>query len=474
VNFCDFEFISKVAQENANEFAYIDETRKVTFAELDIGTRKISQYLKSLSLKENQVVALVLPTYLNWYFTFALHRMGVCVLPKNALSNFAADVIPDYLITLKYHPTFPHEKTILIDSGQMREIEKISIDRHLQGYSNPESPSILFSTSGTSGGVRYIAYSAAMLEKRAVRKSTLDLLGLDFALTLYPFGASQNYWLALKSLIAGRTFYASEFRDFHLPKFVSENPIRTLAASPSQMSGFLDIQGQTGTKLPSLKTIILGGSPPSEQLVKRIHSQLDCRIFSGYGSTEGGGVGYVEITDGIKDSDGFDLVHEDLSLQIVDENDDSLPTKSIGQIRYRRTDMATSYYKNPEASKQFFKDGYFYPGDLGFIDDEDRLHLEGRITDVINLGGVKINPERIEKIALAQLGVRDCAAYGEVSAAGVEELSIALVVDGDFDQAGFEKLMEKKSPHAIRNIKILAEIPRNETGKIRRNLLASL
>lgn len=474
MSFYSFEFISQIAQAHSKDFAYIDETRNVTFLELEIGTRKIARYLKTIGVSQKNVVALILPTYFNWYFTFALHRMGAGVLPKNTYSNFAPEVIPDYLISLKYHPNFPKEKTILIRPDSMHEIENTELEANLEGYLNPEDPARFFSTSGTTGGTRYICYSAGQLEMLSKRQSSYSKVGEDYILSLYPFGAGQNYRLALKSLFAGRTFYGSEFRDFHLPKFLSENPIRTISASPAQISGLLDIQAQTGTKLPLLKTIVMGGSPPSAHLVERIKSQLDCRIFNSYGSTEAGYIGSVEITDGIKDSDGFDLVHEDLSLQIVDEKDNPLPTKSIGQIRYRRTDMATSYYKNPEASDQFFKDGYFYPGDLGFIDDENRLHLEGRITEVINLGGVKINPERLEKIALAQLGVRDCAAYGEVSTAGVEELSIALVVDGDFDQADFEKAMKKKSPHAIRNIKILAEIPRNETGKIRRNLLASL
>jgi acyl-coenzyme A synthetase/AMP-(fatty) acid ligase len=473
VNFYDFTFISKIAQSNAKDFAYIDEKRKVTFAQFDTGTRKIGLYLKNIGLKQDQMVALILPTYFSWFFTFTLHRMGISVLPKNTYSNFALEVIPDYLISFQYHPNFPKEKTILINPDVMRDIENTPEDRSLNGYAGPDSQAIIFSTSGTTGGARYISYTAQILEKRSIRKQTLDFLGLDFALTLYPFSSTQNYWLALKSLLAGRTFYGSEFRDFYLPRFISENPIRTLAASPTQVSGLLEVQAQTGTNFPLLKTIILSGSPPSMQLVERIKSQIDCRIFNSFGSTEGGGVGYVEITEGVEESNGFELIHEDLDLQIVDENDNPLPAMSIGHIRYRRTDMATSYYKNPVATAQVFKDGYFYPGDLGFLDDKGRLHLEGRSKDIINLGGVKINPERIESIALAQLGVSDCAAFAQVGESGVEELCIAVVVESDFSQEIFEKVMEKKSPHTIGQIKIVSVIPRNEMGKIQRNFLFS-
>jgi len=470
MSFYNFEFISQISQTHGKEFAYIDETRKVTFLELDIGTRKLANYLKNLGVRPNAVVALILPTYLNWFFTFALHRMGVGILPKNSFSNFVPEVMPDYLISLKYHPNYPKDKTILVSPESMREIENSKEESSLSGYLNPAHPGRFFSTSGTTGGTRYVCYSAGELEMLSSRQASYSEVGVDYILSLYPFGSGQNYRLALKSMLAGRTFYASEFRDFHLAKFLSESPIRTISASPVQISGLLDLQAQTGTKFPYVKTIIMGGSPPSAQLVERIKSQIDCRIFNSYGSTEAGYIGSVEITDGVNESNGFDLIHEDLDLQIVDENDNPLPAISVGHIRYRRENMATSYYKNPVATAQVFNNGYFYPGDLGFLDKEGRLHLEGRTSEVINLGGVKINPERIEKIALAQLGVNDCAAYAEVGASGVEELCIAVVVDGDFSQEIFEKALSKKSPHAIGHIKVVPAIPRNEMGKIQRNL----
>ena len=160
-----------------------------------------------------------------------------------------------------------------------------------------------------------------------------------------------------------------------------------------------------------------------------------------------------------------------VELQIVDDNDNQLPAMSVGHIRYRRKEMATSYYKNPQATAQFFKDGYFYPGDLGFIDLTGRLMLQGRSSEVINLGGVKVNPERIDSIALAQLGVRDCATFARMNDSGVEELGIALVVDVDFDKENFEKAMASKSPVQIRQASIVQVIPRNEMGKIQRDLL---
>jgi acyl-coenzyme A synthetase/AMP-(fatty) acid ligase len=239
--------------------------------------------------------------------------------------------------------------------------------------------------------------------------------------------------------------------------------------SPAQISAFLDIQQQTGTKLPLLKTVIMGGSPSSDQLVSRIKADLNCQVFNSYGSTEAGFIAMSSL--GSSEAEGAWITPQ-IELQIVDDNDKILPAMSVGHIRYRRIDMTTSYYKNPLATAQFYKDGFFYPGDLGFIDLAGRLLLQGRSTDVINLGGVKISPERIESIALAHVGVQDCAVFASLAASGVEKLCIALVVDTEFNRETFEKSMASKSPHAIGWFYIVKAIPRNEMGKIQRNLLA--
>jgi len=471
MSFYSFDFVEQITQVKGQEFAYIDETRKVTFTEFNIGTKKIAGLLKNIGVKQNNIVALILPNYFSWYFSFALHRMGVGVMSKNTYSPFPVEATPDFLISLKYHPNFPKEKTIIVDPDLLRKVENTVADENLSGYSDPLAPARFFSTSGTTGATRYICYEAEKLERLIERKSAYDLVGLDHILSMYPLGAGQNYRLALKRFATGQTHYCLNSGKINSINFIRENQIRTISASPHQIGVFLDIKKQTGTKLPNLSNIILGGSRPSDQLIERIKSELECRIFNAYGSTEAGNIGFIEVTDGIENSPGFNIAGDDITMQIVDDNDKALPAMSSGHIRYQREIMATSYYKNPEATAQFFKNGYFYPGDLGFIDREGRLVLTGRNSDVINLGGVKVNPERIESMALAQLGVNDCAVFARISDSGIEELCIALVVDADFKKDPFEKAMAVKLANPIGQIDLVASIPRNETGKIQRNLL---
>ena len=59
MSFHSFDFISEVAQANGRDFAYVDESRKVTFSEFEIGTRKIAGYFKGIGVKENDIVATI-------------------------------------------------------------------------------------------------------------------------------------------------------------------------------------------------------------------------------------------------------------------------------------------------------------------------------------------------------------------------------------------------------------------------------
>jgi acyl-coenzyme A synthetase/AMP-(fatty) acid ligase len=463
------EIISFWAHLKPTEIAFADESHEVSFRELDMYTRKIGFLLKEKGIKRGEVVGLIVPGYLGWLFSLSLFRLGVSTMVNNSLSAFSPELIPDWVIGLEQHPDIGAERMIIVDEDYLVKVNASKELDVFEGFASPDDIATFFSTSGTTGETKYKAVGAQHIWAEALRMHSSSAFGVDGIFVLFQFGSAWSTQHAVRCLILGKTYYHSRFTDFRMPKFVSKYPIRTIIGSPTQISAFIDIQKQTGTQLPLLKTVIMGGSPPSDQLVSRIKAHLNCKIFNTYGSTEAGFVAISAL--GNNEAEGAWIAPQ-IDLQIVDDNENLLPSMSVGHIRYRRDDMVTSYYKNPSATTQFFRNGFFYPGDLGFIDHAGRLILQGRSTDVLNLGGVKISPERIESIALAQIGVQDCAVFASLGDSGVEKLCIALAVDADFNRESFEESMASKSPHAIGWVHIVSAIPRNETGKIQRNLLA--
>ena len=462
------ELISFWSHLKPTEIAFADESHEVNFRELDMYTRKIGFLLKETGIKRGEVVGLILPGYLAWLFSLTLSRMGISAVMQNNLDPFSPELIPDWVVTLEPHSDKDAAHTIIVNEEFLSNMNASKELESFEGFASPTDIATFYSTSGTNGESKFRANSAEYIWKAALRVHPSTAFGEDDAFILLPFGSAWTNIHAAMCLILGKTYYNCHFTDERLQKFVTKYPIRTLMGSPVQISTFFNFQKKYGTKLPLLKTVIMGGSAPSVHLAQRIKSQLDCQIVNAYGSTEAGFAAFSIMGDGQPEGA---WINPAVELQIVDDKDNVLPAMSVGHLRYRRSDMETFYYNNLADTLQYFKDGYFYPGDLGFIDNEGRLVLEGRNTDVINLGGVKVNPDRIEVIALSQVGIRDCATFGHINDSGVEELCIAIVIDSEFNRENFEQAMRAKIPYSIAHLNVVPAIPRNQTGKIQRNLL---
>ena len=465
----DFQILNKWALVKPNEAAFIDEENTLNFAQLNSLTRKIATMLNANGIKQGDLVCVALPSYLEWCTILALHLLGAATMSKSGTATFNRDVMPDWIICLKPDPEIPTDKTIIFDDNYLDQAKASDEMLVAPGYANPSDLARLFTTSGTSGAAKYVATTAEGLGHLVASSNALELSGGEMpALGLFPFSTTQSYRNALKCLTFGVPYFSCGFRDYRIAKVMRKRGIKTLRGSPAQIASFLDVLTQTGTQLPLLKTVVTSGTAPSEKLIERIRTQLECRIFNAYGSTEAGNVTIMEISDGAPQGA---IINSSVDLQIVDDNDVEVSPNIVGRIRYSKPGMAHSYYKNPAATSESFKDGFFYPGDLGFKDSDGKLFLEGRSNDVINLGGVKLNPDRIDRIAIAQLGVLDCASFAVKGESGIDQLAIALVTDGDFDLDYFGKSMRKKSP-AMPTVFIQRKsIPRNENGKIMRQML---
>jgi acyl-coenzyme A synthetase/AMP-(fatty) acid ligase len=464
----DFEVIGAQAKLRPNDLAYVDESYKLTFRELDVTTRRIGFTLLEKGIRRGDLVATALPPYQSWLFTLALQRLGTLTLTKNNLNPFPADILPDWFIAFENHPQISGNRMILCDENFETQLQESEELQDFPGYIRPDDAARLLFTSGTTGELKYLKRTIGELGTLVEKKGSWDLFGTDPLMSLYPLSASQTYRVTLKSLMFGKTYYNCTISDYRLPKILSEYAIESVSGSPAQVSSLLDALVQTGTKLPALKSVVMGGSNPSQKLISRINTILDCRIINAYGSSEAGNIAHQVI--GEDDSKGLTLNSEG-TLQIVDDKDNEVPDGITGRVRYKKNDMFTSYYKNPIATAEFFKEGFFYPGDYGFINNEGQLELAGRSKEIINLGGVKLNPESIDELVSAQLGVVDCATFAVEGISGIEQIIVAIKVDEDFVRENFEKVLIKKSPVPITSILMIDHIPRNENGKVLRQKL---
>lgn len=464
------ELLLKWATTKPNELAFADEEREVTFAELNHDVRKIANVLAQTGVSRGDIVVLALPPFLGWNFALALQLLGATILPRSIETSFPKEISPDWHIALTVDPNFSEIPLILFDNEFLDKIKKSAPIGVAPGYAQESDINFLFSTSGTTGLKKYIAMSSIGLTEQVAQTWPIDIYGKGEILTLPLFGGWWATVQAYKRLAVGKVFINCGVVDQRLLNNLHKYSIRTFSGSPSQIAGLMDLMKQTDTHFPELESIILAGNIPTQIFIDRLRQQFNARILDAYGSTEGGAVATRELTHSTPK--GGEIFAE-VELQIIDENGQSLPKEVIGQVRYRREFMAREYHLNPQASAEFFIDGFFYPGDLGYIDVLGHLVIAGRVSEMINLGGVKISPDAVDAVAMAQPGVADCAAFAIVNEKGVEELAIAIVATSGFDHEAFKAGVTSNFHLAPALIVQLPKIPRNAMGKALRHQLSS-
>lgn len=220
----------------------------------------------------------------------------------------------------------------------------------------------------------------------------------------------------------------------------------------------------------------VGGGFLSYADAKRTAATLTNNISILYGSTELGRGALSSQFNSPEDLEAL-TVTEGRVIEIVDDDGAPLPIGHEGQLRVllERLD-ATGYMDDEETTAKFFRDGYFYPGDMAIKLPDGRIRLVGRTADVLNIKGWKIAAKPIEQGVQDALNVVEVCTFTGFRADGAEELIIVIEADEMPPQSELQKAgrhVPSAFPHRFANIK---RFPRTEGGmnKVNRSALRQM
>jgi acyl-coenzyme A synthetase/AMP-(fatty) acid ligase len=239
----------------------------------------------------------------------------------------------------------------------------------------------------------------------------------------------------------------------------------TMLVSPQQALMLADLQEKvTHYSLPALKTVQLGASAITRDGILRIKKHLCREVVIIYGSTEAGVVAaapYDMMAD-VPGAVGFILPGVD--VEIVDDLDRLLPAGREGFVRVRSPVL----FENLAAAQT--PPGWFYPGDIGWINPNGLLCIVGRSTDVLNRGGEKFSITDFENFLLSCPGVKDAGVCTVMGHSGREEAWIGLVIQPSADLGALRQAVEANTSFGTNYDKIFVveAIPRGTLGKVQR------
>lgn len=244
--------------------------------------------------------------------------------------------------------------------------------------------------------------------------------------------------------------------------------------------GIRDTAAVEAAGLSSLKRIVYGGSPAAPARIAQAFQLFGPALAQGYATSESGRITILTPQEHGDPELAATVGRPFPEVEVVVCNSNSgaqLAVGEIGEIRVRSPQMMDGYNGNPELTAQVLRDGWYFTGDIGRLDERGYLTLLGRVAHVIKVGGVKVHPIVLEAEILSHPGVRHAAVYGVQDEDGSDHIHAAIECD-PAEVVEVEKIRariaETLSPiHVPEKVHVLSALPMNSNGKPDKVLLKS-
>ena len=338
-----------------------------------------------------------------------------------------------------------------------------------------QPPTLFKLTSGTTSAPRMIRFrSENLLADCDQICETMGIADVDLNFGVIPISHSYGFSNLLTPLIA-RGVPTVLSRD-RTPRAVLDDLARTKATvfpgTPVFFQAFCEMENPP--PLPELRLCISAGAPLPLATAQKFREKFGLAIHSFYGASECGGICYDR--EARHEIEGYvGTAMKGVDLETIDANGEA------SQIRVRSAAAGDGYF--PEADSEKLGNGIFVPDDL-LAREGNGLKIVGRVSDVINVAGKKVNPAEVEEVLLRFPGLRQAVAFGRAAGAGLRNEEVAACVSGDVDPStGLRRSLSESALlefcrrslsawQVPKRIFIVDAIPANERGKISRGELA--
>ena len=456
-----------LAESQPDSLALVSSSVSMNYRDLADNVARFAGALRKRGITKGQVVAIDLQPELEAVLILACVQLGAVSLSASPMILKGYQDQIDALITDQVLGSEQVQNRIVVDQSFMQElgsVVKISTPETLQG----EDLVRLSFSSGTTGVPKGIPFTAARIPLRTESahrnwmqaKPGMSLLGLD-TIT----GIIALFW----AVTSGNTFFASKSPQENL-ELIKRHVIKAIETSPAKLKDLLDVAGNH--EVTELKQILVAGSLMTDSLAKQCEQVFGFVPSYLYGSTE---VGAATVGTFQSDSNNrLGKLVADVDLEIVDEALNSMEPNQVGQIRYRKSSMPDKYWNSASSHLNGFVDGWFYPGDRGWLDAEGFLYLEGRNDDVVNAAGNKFN------LLTLDLWLQDTALFDDVASFTYEtpsgsRVGLAFVSANPPEPHILVQRIQSFLPNLqIGQLLRLSALPRNKMDKVDRNELSKL
>ncbi len=546
-------FLKSTAEYGSNiAFHYFDQSvisktaqiwKGITYNELLINTKGIASYLLQNGIKKGDRIAIISENRHEWCSVYlAISLSGGIAVPIDA--RLGPDEIRNLLADSESKIVFHSSKTeenvreaveepsftlINFDSSVLKDICRSPEISSYPEVSGEEIASLIY-TSGTTGipkGVQ-LTHKNLCSDAEAIIKAGI-VTHNDNVLSVLPLHHTYPFMCTflVPVLLGASITFPPSLKGPEVMETVKDKGVTILIGVPQLLelirNGILNRIRQLPKPMPKIMIGILDlcgnlrqnlGINPGKLIFRPVHSVLGKRfrffasggakldpevmedlealgftVLEGYGLTETSPVvTFNPITNRKAGSAGKPL--PSVGIRIIDtESHEELGSMENGEIVIKGPMVMKGYYKNPQATEQAIKEGWFFSGDLGYMDNEGYLFITGRLKEVIVLSsGKNVYPEDVEKQYIKIPLIKEICVIGIEDKGIIESLHAVIVPDLEYAKKAQIGNLQETLKWEINNISLHmpqymrikgytiypAPLPRTPLGKLRRFMVKDL
>jgi long-chain acyl-CoA synthetase len=476
------DIISRHAGATPRASAVIEPGRVHSYLDFDRAIWRAAAALRDRGIAPGQIVGVTMrSTALHLVVAYALARIGAVqiALPRREAPQVRRALAVRFDVA-----------SIVGDSGDARQ-DGIAFHPADEAWLDPSSapgsrgmaapggdaPWKIVMSSGTTGAPKAVLQTHAMhIAWREIYASAVPVLPGDRLLAVIELDfyaglrqCMEMHWSGASAIVGVALRTPAEMIDA-----MQRHAATSLHLLPPHLHRLLPHLPADRNLFPGLRVLRSGAMIITEHLRREIRSKLTPNLFVTYGTNDLGSVlTCADAETQARHPGSVGLPSAGVQIEIVDDVGRRLAPGETGLIRARSPGMPRGYIDNAQATAAAFRDGWYYPGDLGMLSPEGALYFKGRADDLMNFDGIKIYPSDIEAVLAAHPAIAEAAAFPLASDRHQDVPAAAVVLKA---AASHESIVawcrERLGSRAPSVIAVLPTLPRNATGKVLKQVLA--